>query len=91
MDTKCECGKPWRDCGGIPGKFEGTGCQRRTARLYELSMNGCDEEKGGVAFALWVGRIGRYHVAEDSYGFFDFNEYDTVDEAEKAFGEIDGD
>jgi hypothetical protein len=40
-----------------------------TAFLYEVSMDACDDEFGGIDdFGYWVGRLGRHFLIEDSNG-----------------------
>lgn len=41
-----------------------------TAWLYQVSMDGCDDEFGTIdEFGYWVGRLGRHVIIEDSQGF----------------------
>jgi hypothetical protein len=66
------------------GKFEGNADQDLAEFLYELSMVGCDEDLGEVDSFGWYGllihvygkgKMKSYIVHEDSYGFFDYTEY----------------
>ena len=76
-----------------PGKFEGCADDRLAEVLYSMSTNsGCDEECGNVDALGWFGLIIHrkhgYIVSEDSQGLFDYAEYETWEEARKAWKKI---
>jgi len=63
-----------------PGKFEGCTNQEKGEELYNISLNGCDEELGDVPGFGWNGLIKYnsetwYIVTEDNQGFFDYEVY----------------
>ena len=66
------------------GKFEGCTNQDLGKALYDLSLDGCDEELGDAQGFGWYGLltdINIYHPAdyivyEDNQGFFDYVEYE---------------
>ena len=80
----------------MPGKFEGNADEELAERLYDATLEGmCDEEIGSSQELGWFGRfIDRpgpfyYILSEDSNGFFDYNQYDTLPELNKDWEEIE--
>ena len=83
----------------MSSKFGGDVCER----LYEISMEGCDEEYGNCSEppCRWWGLITDVDVGdgdgyivhhailtEDSQGFVDFEDYETEGDARKDFARI---
>jgi hypothetical protein len=70
-----------------PGKFEA--CGPVGEALYELSLDGCDDEFGSVDEGGWYGLIldtglacASYAIlSEDSQGFVEYGAYDTEEKA----------
>lgn len=62
-----------------PGKFEGNEDSPLAEALYELSMEFRDDEFEGLV------RVGRFLIDEDEYGFVMVFDYETEEEAKKAF------
>ena len=80
-----------------PGKFEGCGDDRLAELLYSIVQNGgIDKECGdcqeiGEWYGLIIQRKHAYIVSEDSQGFFDYTYFNTIDEAETKFNNIESD
>ena len=76
-----------------PGKFEGCADDRLAEVLYSISQNGCDEDCGEVDFTGWYGLILHrnhgYIVSEDSQGFFDYEYFESKDEARAEYAHIE--
>ena len=76
-----------------PGKFEGNGSRRLAKALYALAGDGLSTALGDVQDFGWYGLILRrahgYIVHEDSQGFFDYTLFDTVDEAQQVWAELE--
>ena len=75
------------------GKFEGCADQELGQKIYELTMEGCDAELGEVESFGWYGLLlnvdgKNYIVSEDNNGFFDYTEYDTIDEVTTAWDNL---
>ena len=70
-----------------PGKFEG--CGPLGEKLYELSLDGCDDEYGDVDEDGWYGLLLNTGIpeapfaiiSEDSQGFVNYGAYDTEKKA----------
>jgi RIO-like serine/threonine protein kinase len=79
---------------GAPGKFEESG--EVGERLYELAMDGCDDEVGSVQDLGWYGLLigtglqcaPHAIVCENIDGFFNFQDYDTEEEARRAWDDV---
>jgi len=79
----------------VPGKFEGNADEALAERLYDVTMDGGqDDEIGTVDELGWYGLIldfeGKSYVVEqDTYGFFTYSEFDSADAARTAFGQVE--
>jgi hypothetical protein len=79
----------------VPGKFEGNADEALAERLYDVTMDGGqDDEIGTVDELGWYGLIlgfeGKSYVVEqDTYGFFGYTEYDSPEAARTAFGQVE--
>jgi len=75
-----------------PGKFEGCADDRLAEVLYSISQDGCDEDCGDVSESGWYGLILHrghgYIVSEDSQGFFNYEYFESKDEARAEFNNI---
>lgn len=82
-----------------PGKFEGAADQDIAEYLYDIiGWQGTDEEEGSVTEwpFTWFGLLTNvaemgglsYIVSEDEQGFFDYEEFDTAEEAKERWDEI---
>lgn len=75
-----------------PGKFEGNYSEWVAEHLYNVSLDGCDDDVGDVEGFGWYGLIrGRRYgfiVSEDGQGFFDYIKYATPALAQTAFEKI---
>jgi len=83
--------------GGIvrPGKFEGTPDQDLGERLYDSSLEGgTDDQVGSVGDLGWYGLFtdfeGRHFIVnEDENGFFGYEEFDSAEDANRTFAQIE--
>lgn len=81
----------------MPGKFERCESEKLALDLYEASLEGgCDDEVGAVTEMGWFGlmldfRLRSYVLSEDTHGFFDYDEYDDPEDAQRAFARIAND
>lgn len=78
------------------GKFEGCQNQALAQKLYELSLDGCNETLGDVENFGWYGLIlnhffSSYIISEDSQGFFSYTQYSKAEEAQKAWLKLETD
>ena len=76
-----------------PGKFEGCADQRLGEMLYSIvNHSGCDDEAGSCQESGWYGLIVQrkhaYIVSEDSNGFFDYEYFDSAEDASTEFYKI---
>lgn len=81
----------------MPGKFEGNVDEELAERLYDATLEGgCDEEIGSVHELGWYGRfidrVGQYYyiLFEDSDGFFEYFQFDSLVELNQAWAEVEG-
>lgn len=76
-----------------PGKFEGNADRELAVAIYRIVLNGfADDTTGGWEYGTSVDRVNRWimytdsdGMATDSAGFVTVFEYDSVDDAQKAF------
>jgi hypothetical protein len=70
-----------------PGKFEGCADQRLGEALYNVTLDGCNEDLGDVEGFGWYGLIkthkNTYIVWEDSQGFFGYETFSHKDGAKE--------
>ena len=87
---------------GNPGKFEANENQTIAEKLEKITLNGFhDNELGDVENFGWYAlilnfkefnfqTIGKsYIVNQDNYGFFTYTEFETENEAQKAWSELE--
>lgn len=66
------------------------GGSRRAAIAWLASLDGCNDDEAGSSFGgyLWIARLGRRVVLEDSQGFVGCQSFRTEPESERYFAAL---